>query len=70
MELAQRHITAADGQGLFNDLLAGIRTMAARRAVYVRTVNELSALTPRALSDIGIRRSDIRTVARQAAAAI
>lgn len=69
MELAQRQATAADGQGLLSDLVAWARSLAARRAVYVRTVNELSSLTPRALADIGIGRADIRAVARDVARA-
>ena len=34
---------------------------------YNRTVSELNALTNRELSDLGIARSDIQRVARQAA---
>lgn len=61
---------AADGQGLFADLMADLRLGAKRRAVYRATVTELSALSTRELADIGMGRSDIRGVARKAAAAI
>lgn len=69
MQIAQpTRFVAADGQGLFADLLANVRESRKRRAVYARTVAELSALSARELADIGISRRDIRAVARQAAA--
>lgn len=39
----------------------------ARRKVYYRTLNELSALTERDLADLGIPRSNIKRLALEAA---
>ena len=39
----------------------------ARRAVYAQTVRELNALTDRELADLGIARTSIAEVAREAA---
>lgn len=52
---------------LFSGVVAKIRDMRRRRAVYTRTLGELSTLTHRDLMDIGIDRADIARVARQAA---
>ena len=38
-----------------------------RRRLYNRTYNELSALSNRDLADLGISRSSIRSIAREAA---
>ncbi|QUS36829.1 DUF1127 domain-containing protein [Falsirhodobacter algicola] len=38
-----------------------------RRAIYRQTVQELNALSSRELTDLGIRRSEIRSIARDAA---
>lgn len=38
-----------------------------RRALFARTVDELTHLTDRDLADLGIPRADIRAVAREAA---
>lgn len=72
MNSIQNHVfvKAADGQGLFSDLLADVRLMMKRHAVFNATVAELSALSVRELADVGMGRGDIRDVARKAAAAI
>lgn len=44
-----------------------LRTAMQRRRVYAQTVNELKALSDRDLSDLGIHRSMIRVIAREAA---
>ncbi|MDB6452943.1 DUF1127 domain-containing protein [Falsirhodobacter sp. 20TX0035] len=59
---------SAQGQGFVGNLLTSLRALRQRRAVYVRTANELAALSGRELADIGISRSDIRAIARRAAA--
>lgn len=51
----------------FSGLLAQVKTMIARRAVYNQTVRELNVLTNRELADLGLSRYDIETVAREAA---
>ena len=38
-----------------------------KHAIYARTVNELSSLSDRELADIGVARSDIKAIAREAA---
>lgn len=48
-------------------LLARFRAALARRKVYTSTLKELSSLSDRELSDIGLARHDIRQVAAQAA---
>ena len=55
-------------------LLEGLRGLArdfqenrARRRVYRQTVRELNELSPRDLADLGIHRSMIRRLAREAA---
>ncbi|WP_435169183.1 DUF1127 domain-containing protein [Falsirhodobacter sp. 1013] len=58
---------SAQGQGFATTLLASLRALRQRRAVYTRTVNELTALSGRELADIGISRSEIRAVARRTA---
>lgn len=44
-------------------LLTRFRTYMARRAQVNKTINELASLTDRELSDLGIHRSQIRSVA-------
>lgn len=44
-----------------------LRTAFARRRVYNRVADELSAYTDRELADLGLSRYDIRALARQAA---
>jgi uncharacterized protein YjiS (DUF1127 family) len=48
-------------------LLGALRTAISRRAVYGRTVRELSALSNRELADLGIDRTMITRVANEAA---
>lgn len=47
--------------------LAALRNTFARRAMFTRTVRELSALSNRELADLGLDRSMIYTVAHEAA---
>lgn len=54
----------------FEGLRAKLSTFVARRAAYRTAFNELERLSNRELADIGITRSDIPAIARQAAAAI
>jgi len=72
MDTIQNRVFAktVDGQGLFSDLMTDLRMMMKRRAVFRATTEELSALSSRELADIGMGRSDIRAVARKAAAAV
>ena len=51
----------------FGDVLAAWAVARERRAVYAKTVAELSALTDRELSDINLSRSQITEVAAEAA---
>jgi uncharacterized protein YjiS (DUF1127 family) len=51
----------------FANLFAGFTAMVARRRIYDRTVRELASLTDRELSDLGIARSLIGSIAREAA---
>lgn len=59
--------TTARNAGLFAGLITAFAAFRARRAVYAQTVAELSSLTDRELSDIGISRPMIASVAREAA---
>ena len=47
--------------------VAALRLMAQRRRVYLQTVSELSALSDRDLADLGLHRSMVRAVAKDAA---
>jgi uncharacterized protein YjiS (DUF1127 family) len=55
----------------FGDLIAALVKVIGqsmqRRRVYLQTLNELNALSDRDLSDLGLARSDIPYVAREAA---
>ncbi|WP_244519362.1 DUF1127 domain-containing protein [Paracoccus alcaliphilus] len=67
--IAQANAAAAE-TGLAGRLLSAIQRMQenrARRAVYRQTVRELNALTARDLQDLGISRSMIPGLAREAA---
>ena len=50
-----------------SNVLNALRTARARRAIYVRTLNELKVLSDRDLSDLGISRLQIEDLAREAA---
>ena len=47
--------------------LAALQLLAQRRRVYMQTVTELDALSDRDLADLGLHRSLIRAVAKDAA---
>lgn len=47
--------------------LAALKLMAQRRRVYVQTLTELRALSDRDLADLGLHRSMISAVAKDAA---
>lgn len=53
--------------GYFANLVASVKEANARRAVYVKTLNELRSLSDRDLTDLGISRVQIEDVALQAA---
>jgi uncharacterized protein YjiS (DUF1127 family) len=62
--------TAAPSFGLaekFAALRARMREARRTRAIYRQTLEELSQLSERDLADLGLHRSQIRTVAQQAA---
>ncbi len=69
--MAYANTTRALESGLrdrFNALVAVYVAGAARRRVYRQTVRELLVLSDRELADLGIHRSQISDIARQAAA--
>jgi uncharacterized protein YjiS (DUF1127 family) len=51
----------------FADFVQSVRAARKARAVYLQTLEELSALTDRDLADLGIARISIEDVAREAA---
>lgn len=51
----------------FSEARAQWRAERAHRALYLRTLHELQVLSDRDLADIGIARSEIRAIARDAA---
>jgi uncharacterized protein YjiS (DUF1127 family) len=57
----------ARAQRWVNDISISISEARARRAVYVRMLNELSAMSDRDLADLGITRLNFREIARDAA---
>lgn len=68
-------IRTSQGRGLsarlsarLSDALARLRAAQHRRAVYLRTRDELWSLSDRELNDLDISRSDIVELAREAAA--
>ena len=50
-----------------SDLKANLAERQAQRQAFRRTLGELSAMSDRDLTDIGIDRADIRAIAQQAA---
>lgn len=68
MAYASAHQTRSWGfLGPIVEAVGALRIAAARSRVYVRTYNELNALTSRELSDLGISRSMISRLAYEAA---
>jgi uncharacterized protein YjiS (DUF1127 family) len=68
--MAYANSTRAVGVSLSDRLAATLtvlRAVVQRRRVYDLTLRELKALSDRDLADLGIHRSMIRTVAREAA---
>lgn len=64
------HIATSADNGLaarFSTLVETIRLRAAKRKVFRQTFGELSSLSDRELSDLGLNRSEIRRIAWQAA---
>ncbi|WP_240335555.1 DUF1127 domain-containing protein [Pseudotabrizicola algicola] len=53
--------------GWMGDVLAKWNVARERRAVYLQTLNELSAMSDRDLADINVARVSIEDIARQAA---
>ena len=51
----------------FAGFVAQLKQKLERRKVYTATVRELSALSNRELADLGLHRSQIRALAREAA---
>ena len=51
----------------FGTLFAGVKASMARRAIFNQTVRELKSLTDRELTDLGISRSMITSIATEAA---
>lgn len=51
----------------FDEAVEALRRFRARRAAFNQTYNELSVLSQRELDDLGIARSDIAQIARDAA---
>ena len=68
MAYASAHQTRVSGVfGQIAEAIATLRTAWARSRVYVRSYNELNALTSRELADLGISRSMISRLAYEAA---
>lgn len=67
MERAIRNNTAVVNGLTGSNLVGGLRARYARYRVYRNTVRELSRLSDRALTDLGLSRSMIRSLAREAA---
>ncbi|APX24075.1 MAG: DUF1127 domain-containing protein [Rhodobacteraceae bacterium] len=57
----------AGNAGFFSGIVASLRERNARRRLFKETVSELSGLSNRELSDLGLSRSMIRRIAWQAA---
>jgi len=66
--IANPNVALADGlRGRVASMFQRLQENRARRAVYRQTVRELSALSIRDLDDLGISRSMIHNLAREAA---
>ncbi len=69
IEMAMAHTqTAVKNAPLFSfaAMIEDAKSRFARRRIYRQTVNELSALSNRDLADLGLHRSMIRRLAKQA----
>lgn len=55
------------GNSFFGGIAASFKTRMARQKVFRQTYNELSSLNDRELSDLGMSRSNIRSIAWEAA---
>ena len=67
MAVAQTYRAQAGIADRLAGLIVDIRAAMARRAVYAQTLRELDTLTNRELGDLGLSRTDIVRVAREAA---
>lgn len=65
--LNQGNVRNAAANGRFAKLIADLRDYMARRSVYRQTLRELNELTDRDLSDLGLSRSSVHSVAYEAA---
>lgn len=65
--LNQSNVRKEAGNGRFTKFVADLRDYMARRAVYRQTLRELNELTERDLTDLGMARANIRSVAYEAA---
>ena len=61
------HVAGASFGQIIVDTFTDFKARRAQRAAYRQVFNELSAMSDRDLSDIGLGRSMIRDVARRAA---
>ena len=61
-----RH-TGTGVAGYIDTLRANVAAWRSRRALFNQTYNELNALSDRDLADLGLARSDIGRIAREAA---
>lgn len=71
--MAYAHDSARFDTGIarrIETLMTALRQFRARRAAFNQTYTELSLLSQRELDDLGIARSDIAQIARDAAARI
>lgn len=65
--LNQSNVRKEAGQGRIAKFVADLQDHMARRSVYRQTLRELNELTDRDLSDLGMSRANIRSVAYEAA---
>ncbi len=65
--LNQGNVRNQAATGRFAKMVADLRDYMARRSVYRQTLNELDQLSDRDLSDLGMSRANIRSVAYEAA---
>lgn len=63
---SSRHATVSFGDRIVALVKVAGQAMQ-RRRVYLQTLNELNGLSDRDLADLGIARSELSTVAREAA---